>query len=128
MLCHLCHHFCHVLVVVVVAVIVVIFVIVVIVVAMAAVARAWARARGEQGQQQQQQQQCWALGVRRIPSGTIKMILCTEEEERLLRDAVVECRAVVGVRGNYGFLRSTSRPEDGGVLPRLTYSFCLRSG
>ena len=29
-----------------------------------------------------------------------------------MRDAVVECGAVVGVRGNYGFLRCASRPED----------------
>ena len=72
MLCHLCHHFCHLLVVVVIALVVVvvavvvfIFVIVVVVIAMVAVARAGARARGEQ--LQQQQQQCRALGVSRIP-------------------------------------------------------------
>ena len=58
----------------------------------------------------------------------IEMILRTEEEKRLLWDAIVECGAVVGVWGNYGFLRSASRPEDGGVLPRLAHCFCRRSG
>ena len=128
MLCCLCRRFCHLLVVVVVAVIVVIFVIVVVVVAMAAVARAGARARGEQ-RRQQQQQQCRALGVCRIPPGTVEIILRAEEEERrLLGDAVVECGAVVGVWGDYGFLRSASRPEDGGVLPCLSCCFCLHGG
>jgi len=40
------------------------------------------------------------------PPGTIEMILRAEEEERLLRDAVVECGAVISVRGDYSFLRS----------------------
>jgi hypothetical protein len=35
------------------------------------------------------------------------MILHAEEDERLLRDAVVECGVVVGVRGDYGFLMHT---------------------
>ena len=73
LLCHLCF--------VVVTIIVVVFVIVVVVVAMAAATRAGARARGGQ---RQQQQQCRALGVRRIPPGTIEMVLHAEEEERLL--------------------------------------------
>jgi hypothetical protein len=85
-----------------------------------------ARARGEQ--RQQQQQQCRALEVCRIPPGTIEMILQAEEEERLLQDALGECGAVVGVRGDYGFLKSASRPEDGGALPHLAHCFCLRGG
>ena len=129
MLCHLCHRFCHLLVVVVLAVIVVIFVIAIVFVAMAAVAWAGARARGEQWQQQQQQ--CRALGECIVsPLSTIEMIMHAEEEERLLRDAMVEveCGAVVCVCGNYGFLRSTSRPEDGGVLPHLARYFYLCGG
>ncbi len=126
LLCHLRRRFCHLLVVIAVAVVVVIFVIVIVIVALAAVSRAGARARGEQ--RQQQQQQCRALGVRMIPPGTIEMILHTEEEERLLREAVVECGTMVGVRGDYCFLRSVSRPEDGGVVPHLARCFCLRGG
>jgi len=108
LLCHLRRHFCHhivvVVIVVVVAVVEVIIVIVILVVAMAAVARAEARASEEQ--RRQQQQQCRALGVCMTPPGTIEMILRAEEEERLLRDAVVECGAVISVRGDYSFLRS----------------------
>ena len=125
LLCRIRHHFCHLLVVAVDAFIVVIFVIVIVVVAMVAVMWAGARAREEQWQQQQQ---CGALGVRRGPPGMIEMILRTEEEERLLWNAVVECGVVVSVRGDYGFLRSASRPEDGGVLPRLALCFCLCGG
>ena len=88
LLCRIRHHFCHLLVVAVDAFIVVIFVIVIVVVAMVAVMWAGARAREEQWQQQQQ---CGALGVRRVPPGMIEMILRTEEEERLLWNAVVEC-------------------------------------
>ena len=120
LLCCLCRRFCHLLVVVVVAVIVVIFVIVVVVVAMAAVARAGARARGEQ---RQQQHQCRALGVRTIPPGTIKMILCAEEE-----------RLLAGCRGG---MRSGGRCPGQLQLPEvrvkaggssLSRCFCLRGG